>query len=105
MGKAEQQEQLDRIVRRFADVAPARWARLVGNWEAYPGPTGEVTLNYLTLAVVDGGARGSVTLAPAQPGREQPGDEVAAAHRHGAGVDGALVVRGRQVVVVTVEAA
>ena len=57
MGKAEQQERLERIARRFGDVAPPNWVRLVGNWEAYPGPTGELTLNYVTLAVVDGGDR------------------------------------------------
>lgn len=57
MGKAEQQDQLERIVRRFTDVAPPGWVRLVGNWEASHGATGELTLNYLTLAVVDGGDR------------------------------------------------
>ncbi|MBB5786558.1 hypothetical protein [Jiangella mangrovi] len=57
MGKSEQQERLERIVGRFAEVAPPSWVRLVGNWEASPGPTGEITLNYLTLAVVDGGDR------------------------------------------------
>lgn len=57
MGKAEQQDQLERIVHRFADVAPRNWVRLVGNWEASTGQSGELTLNYLTLAVVDGGDR------------------------------------------------
>lgn len=57
LGRAGQQEQLDRVVRRFAEVAPAGWVRLVGNWEAYAGPAGELTLDYLTLAVVDAGDR------------------------------------------------
>lgn len=44
-------------MRRFATVAPDGWARLVGNWEATRDARGTTILNYLTLAVVDGGDR------------------------------------------------
>lgn len=57
MGLAEQQEQLGVVARRFAEIAPAGWARLVGNWEASPVAPGEVSLNWITTAVVNGGDR------------------------------------------------
>lgn len=57
MTKAEQQDQLSLIVQRFAATAPEKWVRLVGNWEAFHDDVGELTLNYITLAVVDGGDR------------------------------------------------
>ena len=57
MGVVEQQEQLGVVARRFASVAPAGWVRLLGSWEATPGPGGGVTLNWITAAVVDAGDR------------------------------------------------
>ena len=57
MGLAEQQEQLGAVVRRFADIAPPGWVRLVGSWEATADASGAVTLNWITTAVVHGGDR------------------------------------------------
>ncbi|WP_019137338.1 hypothetical protein [Cellulomonas massiliensis] len=57
MGLAEQQEQLGAVARRFAQVAPQGWARLLGNWEATVDGAGAVSLNWITTAVVDGGDR------------------------------------------------
>ncbi len=57
MDVREQQERLDAIAGRFAQIAPQGWARLVGNWEATPDEQGGPTLNYVTLAVVNGGDR------------------------------------------------
>lgn len=57
MQATEQQAAVEAVVRRFTEVAPPGWARLVGNWEATPSPSGETNLNYVTLAVVDGGDR------------------------------------------------
>jgi hypothetical protein len=53
----QKRERLEGIVRRFAEIAPEGWVRLVGNWEATQKPGGATVLNYLTLAVVDGGDR------------------------------------------------
>jgi hypothetical protein len=55
VGLAEQQEQVEVVVRRFAAIAPVGWARLVGSWEATGSD--EVTLNWITTAVVNGGDR------------------------------------------------
>ncbi|WP_028045499.1 hypothetical protein [Cellulomonas sp. URHE0023] len=57
MGLAEQQEQLETVARRFAQVAPTGWARLVGSWEATVDDAGTVSLNWITTAVVNGGDR------------------------------------------------
>lgn len=57
MGLAEQQDQLGAVARRFAQVAPQGWARLLGNWEATVDAAGAVSLNWITTAVVDGGDR------------------------------------------------
>lgn len=57
MGAVEQQDQLTVVARRFADIAPTGWVHLVGSWEATPGDGGEVSLNWITAAVVDGGDR------------------------------------------------
>lgn len=56
MGVAEQEQQLGVVARRLAQVAPTGWARLLGNWEAAV-VDGEVTLNWVTTAVVNGGDR------------------------------------------------
>lgn len=50
------QQHVAGIGQRFVEVAPADWYHLVGNWEASPDPSG-VSLNFLTLAVVDLGDR------------------------------------------------
>ena len=57
MGAVAQQRQLEAVVRRFAAIAPAGWAHLVGSWEASTGADGRVSLNWITTAVVDGGDR------------------------------------------------
>ena len=57
MGAAEQQEQLGVVARRLAAIAPAGWAHLVGSFEATVSDAGEVTLDWITTAVVDGGDR------------------------------------------------
>lgn len=56
MDAATQQEQIGAIARRFVQLAPDGWARLVGNWEATL-VDGEVSLNWITLGVVDLGDR------------------------------------------------
>ncbi len=57
MDVLEQQQRIAAIAGRFAEIAPKGWARLVGNWEATPDEQGSPVLNYLTLAVVNGGDR------------------------------------------------
>lgn len=57
MGLAEQQDQLGAIARRFVEVAPAGWVRLLGRWEAAAEPSGAARLDATTAAVVDGGDR------------------------------------------------
>ena len=52
MEPSEQQQAVRAVAQRFVEIAPAGWARLVGNWEA-TRVDGQVNLNYLTLAVVD----------------------------------------------------
>lgn len=54
-GLDEQQELIQTIVQRFAAIAPDGWARLAGNWEAYRDDDGRLTLNYITVAIVNGG--------------------------------------------------
>ena len=54
-GLGEQQELIETIVQRFAAIAPDGWARLAGNWEAYRDDDGRLTLNYITVAIVNGG--------------------------------------------------
>lgn len=49
-------ETIARIARRFVEIAPTGWARLIGNWEA-TGEPGSANLNYITTAVVDIGDR------------------------------------------------
>lgn len=56
MDAAAQQEQIGAIARRFVQLAPDGWARLAGNWEATL-VDGEVSLNWITLGVVDLGDR------------------------------------------------
>lgn len=54
---ADQQRQIvTAVAHRFAEIAPAGWARLAGSWEATGAP-GAATLNYITVAVVHGGDR------------------------------------------------
>jgi hypothetical protein len=57
VGLVDQQSQLEAVARRFAEIAPAGWARLVGNWEATADESGAVVLNWITTAVVNGGDR------------------------------------------------
>ena len=57
MDAADKRQRLEAIVQRFARVAPEGWTRLVGNWEATQDAEGRTVLNYLTLAVVNGGDR------------------------------------------------
>lgn len=57
MQASDMQVAIQAIAGRFVQLAPEGWARLVGNWEATPTQVGTVTLNYITLAVVDGGDR------------------------------------------------
>lgn len=52
MERSGQQEQIQAVARRFAEIAPTGWRRLVGNWEATPLEDGPPRLNYVTLAVV-----------------------------------------------------
>lgn len=54
-GLDEQQELIQTIVQRFAAIAPDGWARLAGNWEAYRDDDDRLTLNYITVAIVNGG--------------------------------------------------
>lgn len=54
-GLDEQQELIQTIVQRFAAIAPDGWARLAGNWEAYRDDDDRLTLNYVTVAIVNGG--------------------------------------------------
>ncbi|QFG69825.1 hypothetical protein [Ornithinimicrobium pratense] len=56
MEATAQQEQVRAIAERFVQIAPDGWARLVGNWEATV-VDGEVSLNWITLGVVDLGDR------------------------------------------------
>lgn len=53
---SEQQERIRAVAERLVQVAPQGWARLVGNWEATV-VDGEVSLNWITLGVVDLGDR------------------------------------------------
>lgn len=54
VGAVEQQDQLTVVARRFAEIAPERWVHLVGSWEATLDEAGDVRLNWITTAVVDG---------------------------------------------------
>lgn len=54
-GLQEQEELIQAVIERFAAIAPQGWARLAGNWEAYDDEHGSLTLNYITVAVVNGG--------------------------------------------------
>lgn len=56
MQASDQQQQVRAIAERFVALAPEGWARLVGNWEATL-VDGEVSLNYITLGIVDLGDR------------------------------------------------
>lgn len=56
MEATEQQQMIRAIAERLVQVAPEGWARLVGNWEASLVDD-EVSLNWITLGVVDLGDR------------------------------------------------
>lgn len=87
----EQQEHLAAIAGRFAQVAPRNWARLVGNWEATLGEDGEPVLNYLTLAVVDGGDRWLF----GQVGYDEPLYDLVAAYNNASSGDADAQVSSR----------
>lgn len=56
MEASDATDTIARIARRFVEIAPTGWARLIGNWEA-TGEPGSANLNYITTAVVDIGDR------------------------------------------------
>lgn len=64
----EQQQMIRAIAERLVQVAPEGWARLVGNWEASLVDD-EVSLNWITLGVVDLGDRWGGLVSSATTGR------------------------------------
>jgi len=57
MDVIKQQDHVEAVAGRLVEVAPPGWVRLVGNWEATLDDRGSPVLNFLTLAVIDGGDR------------------------------------------------